>query len=164
VEWNLGTRPGEKKLLSLKWEHVNFDRGFVAVYATKTKEWREIPNIDEFKQKLLARKTVAKTDHLIEYRRRPVKKVLRSFRTACRRAQIPYDCITHDVRHLFATTLLSSGADLAAVSKLLGYASIKMTADVYCGVIEDEKTRAIGLLPSLSDKGDVIQLMLASGG
>jgi integrase len=157
VEWNLGTRPGEKELLSLKWEHVNWDAGFVSVYATKTKDWREIPISEDFKQKLLSRRAVAQADHLIEYRGRPVKKFLRSFRTACRRAQIPYDCIMYDVRHLFATTLLSSGADLAAVSKLLGHASIEMTADVYYGLMKGEKTRAIGLLPALSGGGDVIQ-------
>ena len=37
----------------------------------------------------------------------------------------------HGLRHCAASLMLASGADIAIVSKLLGHASIAITADVY---------------------------------
>ena len=37
----------------------------------------------------------------------------------------------HGLRHCHASLLIASGADIAVVSKLLGHASISITADVY---------------------------------
>lgn len=53
------------------------------------------------------------------------------------------------IRHLFATVTLSMGADLAAVSKILGHCSTKMTADTYYHLLEGEKVRAVGLIPQI---------------
>ena len=54
----------------------------------------------------------------------------------------------YDLRHLFATTLLNKGADLAAVSKLMGHSTVKLTADTYyhymvLNTIMDEKNYLI---------------------
>lgn len=38
---------------------------------------------------------------------------------------------------------------LAAVSKLMGHSTVKMTADVYYHYLEGEKERAVELLPVL---------------
>ena len=43
----------------------------------------------------------------------------------------------YDLRHLFATTMLANGADLAAVSKLMGHSTVKITADVYFAIHGD---------------------------
>lgn len=150
VEFALGTRPGPTELLSLKWEAVNFKENYIEVYARKTKKWRQIPISPEFKERLKAKKAQAKSEYIIEYKGKRVNKFQRSFRTACEHAGIDYPCEMYDVRHLFARTLLNKGADLAAVSRLMGHASIKMTADVYYNVQEREKRRAIDLLPSLN--------------
>jgi integrase len=150
VEFALGTRPGPTELLSLKWENVNFKENYIEVYARKTKRWREIPISPEFRERLKAKKVHAKSGYIIEYRGSRVNKFQRSFRTARESAGIDYPCEMYDVRHLFARTLLNKGADLAAVSRLMGHASVKMTADVYYNVQEQEKRRAIDLLPSLN--------------
>ena len=68
---------------------------------------------------------------------------------AVRRAGIPYSVRLYDFRHMFATLMLANGADLAAVSKLMGHASVKMTADTYYQYLEGEKERAVSLLPDL---------------
>lgn len=154
VEFNLGTRPGASELLSLKWSDIDFDKGVVNVYATKTKDWREIPISKEFRTKLLVMKQTAQTDHVVEYRGRAIKSLCRSFSTACKKAGIPYECEMYDCRHLFASLLLSGGADLAAVSKLLGHSSTQQTADTYYELLKGEKERAIALLPSLSDSSE----------
>jgi len=58
----------------------------------------------------------------------------------------------YDVRHLFATTALSEGADLKAVSKVLGHSSTKMTADTYYHLLQEEKQRAVNLIPPLDSE------------
>lgn len=159
VEFALGTRPGPTELLSLKWSNVNFQENHIEVYAQKTKTWRQIPISPEFNRRLLAKKAMARTEYIIEFKGRKIgkdeyeyrklNKLDHSFRSARDAAGITYPCEMYDVRHLFATTLLNGGADLAAVSKLMGHASVKMTADVYYQINEREKRRAITLLPSL---------------
>ncbi len=46
------------------------------------------------------------------------------------REELPYIKF-HGLRHCAASLMLASGADIAVVSKLLGHASISITADVY---------------------------------
>ena len=56
----------------------------------------------------------------------------------------------YDLRHLFATYMLSNGADLAAVSKLMGHSKVTQTANTYYQYLKGEKEKAIGLLPQLA--------------
>jgi integrase len=151
VQWNLGTRPGASELLRIQWDHIDFERNIVRVYASKTKSWREIPIKDEFRDRLLYMKRSAKTQFIIEYNGKPINKIRRSFKTACKKACILYDVRMYDLRHLFASALLSGGGDLAAVSKLLGHSSTKMTSDVYYHLLHGEKRRAVNLLPSINN-------------
>jgi len=160
VEWRLGTRPGPSELLSIKWDHIDFDRGVVRVFAGKTREWREIPFSQDFRVRLLSMKAQAKTEYVIEYKGRPMKKFRRSFQTACSKAGVSYSCRMYDVRHLFATVMLSGGADLAAVSKLLGHSSTKMTADVYYELMKGEKAKAVSLLPSITESDDTAEKII----
>lgn len=51
----------------------------------------------------------------------------------------------HTARHTFATLLLTRGADLYTVSKLLGHSSVTIT-QIYAKVIDSKKVDAINLL------------------
>lgn len=51
----------------------------------------------------------------------------------------------HTARHTFATMLLTYGADLYAVSKLLGHSDIKIT-QIYAKLIDQRKVEAVNLL------------------
>jgi integrase len=151
VSWNLGTRPGPSELLSLRWEHVDFPGSSVRIFAGKTKELRTVGISDAFRIRLLAQKELALSDHVIEYQGRPINKLRRSFKTAYKRAGISYPVRMYDIRHLFASVMLAGGADLAAVSKLMGHSTTQMTANVYYELLEGEKRRAVSLLPSLHE-------------
>ena len=76
--------------------------------------------------------------------------IRKSFKNACQRAGITYPTRMYDLRHLFATTLLNKGADLAAVSKMMGHSTVKLTADTYYHYMSGEKERAVRLLPGLA--------------
>jgi len=149
VAFNLGVRPGKTELFALKWEHVDWSSGSVWIPGTKTDgSRRDVPISSEFRAQLYARSQMATTDHLIEYKGRPVKCIRRAWMTACRNAGV-YDADIYDVRHLFASTMLAAGADLAAVSKMLGHKNISTTQDRYYHLLQGEQKRAVGLLPKL---------------
>ena len=54
----------------------------------------------------------------------------------------------HCARHTFATMMLTLGADLYTVSKLLGHADVKMT-QVYAKIINKKKDEAVNLVNGL---------------
>jgi len=58
----------------------------------------------------------------------------------------------HTLRHFWAAALISSGADISAVSKAMGHASISVTNDIYGWLFDkaaaDMSTRAAALIPS----------------
>lgn len=149
VCFNLGTRPGESELLSLRWENIDFTVGTVRIYATKTKTYRTVPINPSFLKRLEEEKASSQSEYVIEYMGRKLTTIRKAFKHACQRAGITYPTRMYDLRHLFATTLLSKGADLAAVSKMMGHATVKMTADTYYHYMEGEKERAVKLLPAL---------------
>jgi integrase len=57
--------------------------------------------------------------------------VTRLFRKLCLKGEPLPPLSFHGLRHCAASLMLASGADIAVVSKLLGHASIAVTADVY---------------------------------
>jgi len=61
----------------------------------------------------------------------------RSMRRMCNRYGIK-PITPHALRHFFATHNLKNGARLEIVSKLLGHASVAITADIYCHVDRQE--------------------------
>ena len=56
----------------------------------------------------------------------------------------------HLARHTFATMMLTLGADLYTVSKLLGHTSVRMT-QVYAKIVNKKKDDAVNLTNGLFD-------------
>lgn len=61
------------------------------------------------------------------------------------------DISFHISRHTFATMLLTSGADVMTVSKLLGHKNVR-TTQIYAEVIDAKKDEAVNNLARLMDK------------
>lgn len=59
-------------------------------------------------------------------------------------------CIFHISRHTHATMMLTLGADLYTVSKLLGHKNIA-TTQIYAKIVDKKKEEAIGLIPNLTE-------------
>ena len=57
---------------------------------------------------------------------------------------------TYIARHTFATMMLTLGADLYTVSKLLGHTSVRMT-QVYAKIVNKKKDDAVNLTNGLFD-------------
>lgn len=148
VEWELGTRPGVTELFGVRWDDVDFDAGIVHVRGSKTEgSDRLIPVTAQFLERLRERRKSARSEFLIEYAGRPIKTIRQGLKTAVQKAGLSYNVRPYDIRHLFATVMLTGGGDLAAVSKLLGHASVHTTSTVYYHLLKDEKARATRLRP-----------------
>ena len=57
---------------------------------------------------------------------------------------------TYFDRHTHATMMLTLGADLYTVSKLLGHKNIA-TTQIYAKIVDKKKEEAISLIPNLTD-------------
>ena len=67
VCFNLGTRPGESELLSLRWENIDFTAGTVRIYASKTKTYRTVPIHPEFLKRMEVERGQSVSGFVIEY-------------------------------------------------------------------------------------------------
>ena len=65
-----------------------------------------------------------------------------------KRAKIDKHITFHCARHSYATLLLTNGADLYTVSKLLGHSDIKTTM-VYAKIVDSVKIEAVNAIPAL---------------
>ena len=168
---NLGVRPGRTELFAIKMSDVDFDQAGIWITRTKTHSRRElIPCHQDFLEKIAEiKKKEPGRVFLIEYPRKPGKPVT-SIKTAwwntLRRAGIYKENVPeavagqtkqivrgqerrirlYDLRHKFATMLLSSGADIKATSEILGHSNTSTTMTVYYHLMERQKRSAIDLI------------------
>ena len=150
VAFYTGVRTGESELLSLKWSDVDYEKKLLHVYGRKTKTHRWVP-IDEeiFLQHLHEHQARARTDYIIEFRGKQVKRLAKSFRIACKEAGIQYKVRQYDLRHHYATILANNGTPVQVISRLLGHRRCSTTMDIYMEVLPKEEFKIKGMLPML---------------
>jgi len=141
---NTGMRKGE--ILSLKWENVDMNHGFILLTDTKNGERREIPINETLMTTLkgLPRRIDGKYVFYDPHTDKPYQDVKRSFNTACKKVGI-YDFHFHDLRHTFASHLVMAGVDITTVKELLGHKSLAMTMR-YAHLAPAHKVKAVSVL------------------
>lgn len=109
-------------ILGLKWADVDWSRKIIwfAPEATGSKKrTRPVPINAPLLRELETAKKIARTDHVIEWRKKPVKSIKRAFYRTAERAGV-INVRIHDLRRTAASWALMRGASFAEVAALLG--------------------------------------------
>jgi len=124
VALNTGMRRNE--ILSLRWQDVDFGKGFILIEDSKSGRARKVP------MNLAVFETLKGLPQKSEYvffnpeTETHVKDIKTGFKSACKEAGVK-GLRLHDLRHTPASWMIEAGADLVTVSKILGHSSIQMT-------------------------------------
>ena len=146
---NTGCRPGQTELLKIKYSDVDFESKVIRIRGTKTiRSDRYVPVQDEFLDAIKEWQKDARTEHLVEFRGKPIKCINGAFLRSVQRAGITKDVVPYHLRHYFASIMVASNVDIKTVSVLLGHSSPAMLFNTYCHLIGDTKRQAIEKLPS----------------
>lgn len=148
-----GMRVGASELLALRWEHVDLANSQIFVESAKKGGMRSrmVP-ISEALDELL--RDWLKQDKeqgwgygwVVHYRGRRVGRIRIAWRQAKERAGITRRLRPYDLRHMAATDMLASGADLKSVSEILGHSSPDMTLRTYQHTITAQRRAAVEFL------------------
>jgi integrase len=123
------------EILTLQWKDVDFENNTITIHqaVAKSKKIRKIPISNKLRKILFEQKLktgfsdyVFLTPEGKPYSPSNPNALKRAFGMACKRAGIQ-GLRFHDLRHTFASRSLEGGANIVAVSKILGHAELKTT-------------------------------------
>jgi integrase len=162
-----GMRLGE--LLGLKWGDIDWNQKFIRVERsykrgrfdkTKTGKVRRVDMSDQLAASLRQLLTKRKKEALKEGRGEPVEFIFHKnnkpieqnfirqvYKKILVKAGIR-EMRLHDIRHTFASLLLSRGESPVYVKEQLGHSSIQMTVDIYGHLIPSSNRGAVNQLDS----------------
>jgi integrase len=149
----LGVRVGESELFTLRWDHFDLGRGTVRIYAADkapTRPYRDLHLREDIIPILLGWLAVdvrTGAGHPITYRGRPVKSIKRAWANTLKSAGITRRIRPYDLRHAFATYSLDRGADIKALSEVMGHTSTAMIHRHYQHVLERQRKEVMDLAP-----------------
>ena len=125
---NTGMRKGE--ILSLQWSDVDLENNLITIDATntKSKKTKKIYINTKLRAILLELKLKSGGEDIVFLGQdsKPIKRLRTAFDNACKRANIK-ELRFHDLRHTAATRMIENGANIVAVSKILGHSTLSMT-------------------------------------
>ncbi|OIQ24883.1 site-specific integrase [uncultured Vibrio sp.] len=143
---NTGLRRGE--LMSLTWDDVFFQNGYLVVKASNAKS-KKVRNVPLNKTVLEALKEWRKQTPLLHYvfvsgEDKPLTDIKKPWLNLVERANLD-NLKFHDLRHDFASKLVMAGVDLNTVRELLGHSDLKMTLR-YAHLAPEHKSAAVNLI------------------
>lgn len=146
-----GMRVGE--LSKLKWRMVNFELRYIQLPSsiTKSNKSRVIPLSDQAFNIIKIYESQLKTkirNHPLRYKDKPIseccvvqkkrgfgryecRSIQDTFRKHMNDANLPVELKFHCLRHSFATHVLENGANIYAVSKVMGHSTPSVTSQFY---------------------------------
>ena len=135
---------------ALRWENVTSNNGkrYVTITMQKTKAQLNLPLSNEALKWLPDKPEGAKPGDLVFNLKRG--SIYYGVPKWAKAAGITKKVTFHVSRHTFATMMLTLGADIYTVSKLLGHSDVKQT-QIYAKIIDKKKDDAVDLVNGLFD-------------
>ena len=131
-----GVRLGE--LLALRWEDVDWGSGILHVHGTKTSSSeREVVLMPALQQLLAQRSLEPRANLIFPISRNGVRYAVRQ---ALRKAGVQKHIRIHDLRHTYASLMISEGHDINYIAGQMGHANSYMTLK-YGHLIDRKKKR-----------------------
>ena len=143
-----GLRIGD--VLNLKWKDISEDKGTwrASILMLKSQRPLYIPLGEQARKWMPEQGEDGPNEKVFKLNRQAINENLQSWAEA---AGITNKKVTfHTSRHTFATMLLTLGADIYTVSKLLGHTSVK-TTQIYAKIIDQKKDDAVSLVDNIFD-------------
>jgi integrase len=156
-----GARKNEAK--HVLWSDVDFEHNAILLRETKNSDPRRVPMISELRtllETIKASRPFDKPDSPVL----AVNEAQKSIDSAARRVGISR-LTHHDLRHLFATTLIEHGIDIPTVARLLGHKDGGALAMRTYGHLRDEHAQKVMARVSYSDQAipNLVPMAAASG-
>jgi len=124
--------------LNLSWRDIDFKNRTITINKSKTHRMRTIPISDEVYELLTnLKKTTRSFNKVFEYQDRYISRKFHKYVKS-----LGIECRLHDLRHTFASLLVSSNIQIRIIQDLLGHKDIKSTL-VYTHTQEKEKSEAV---------------------
>lgn len=137
-------------IVALRWKDIHYDESgnaLLNIIQQKTKEAMSLPLSPEA-MKHLPDRDIQKSEKVFE----GLISLGRSNEILHRwaeQAEIAKHITFHTARHTHATMMLTLGADLYTVSKLLGHTNIQ-TTQIYAKLVDESKKKAVALIPNIT--------------
>lgn len=136
-------------VLRLRWADIDTqgEPWTIAIRQQKTQTPLYLPLSDKAREFLPQQGEAAPSDPV--FASLPTEPAMnRTLKLWAKRAGIEKNVTLHTARHTYATTLLTKGADLYTVSKLLGHSEVA-TTQIYAKIVDKKKVDAVNLLNNL---------------
>lgn len=132
---------------ALKWGDIKSDE--VQIRMQKTKHIINVPLSDEAKKWLPNRGNNAASDKVFNLPKQS-NTICANLKKWAAAAGVDKVVTFHTARHTFATIMLTQGADLYTISKLLGHSKME-TTQVYATLLDEAKAKAVSKFDGLFD-------------
>ncbi len=160
LTWHLGVRVGPSELFKVAWQGVDWIEKTIYFEAAKKNRrvaWRKLHISPAFLAKLTEwheqdKELKVMPETIVHYHSRPIKSMKKAWKATLDRAKIKRRIRPYDLRHAFATEALARGADIKAVSEVMGHASPTMILQHYQHVMGHQKEQAVNLVPEIETK------------
>jgi integrase len=141
----LATGARKQELLCLTWRDVDWSRGRLLLYATKTDERRSVPLTGRALTEIQALAAVRRLDTPLIFPRRDGRAPIDlryAWQQAVRQACLE-DFRFHDLRHCCASYLAMHGASLVEIAEVLGHKTLQMVKR-YAHLTEAHTAQVVG--------------------
>ena len=124
----LSTGMRQAEILTLQWDHINFDRNTITLFKTKNKEIRVVPLVGLAKTQLQEHGKVRSLKNPFVFAGRnhsSAKFPRKAWSTVLKKTKIE-NFTFHDCRHSAASELAMNGASLHEIAAVLGHKTLAM--------------------------------------